>query len=152
MSDSVWWLDLVKAASLSCRAFGLVSFFTGPCKAAGGTPGARIFSAQMSRLLHLLRSLQIGLRVGSGQQTSQRGGALEGHQTRPVKPHQAFQRGLGVFVWVDLFDFPLVAHHLSGKQARSVQVEPAVEHLLVERIDGLGVLLRDVAVGQSCLP
>ena len=62
-------------------------------------------------------------------------GALEGYQTRRAEQHQELQRGLGVFVLVDLFDFFLVTHHLSGIQARSMQVEPAVEHLLIERIE-----------------
>jgi hypothetical protein len=66
-----------------------------------------------------------------------------------VKQHHACQRRLGVFVCVDLFDCSLVAHPLCGVQARSVQVEPGVEHLLVERMDGLGLFLRDVAVAHA---
>ena len=49
---------------------------------------------------------------------------------------------------VDLFDLTFVAHDLRDKQAWTMQVEPVIEHLLVERVDGLGVLLRNVAVAH----
>ena len=51
-------------------------------------------------------------------------------------------------MFVDLFYLAFVAHDLRGKQARAVQIEPVVEHLLVERVDGFCVLLRDVAVAH----
>ena len=67
--------------------------------------------------LHFMRGLQVALLVGSG------------HQPCLVAQNQALQRGLGVFVLVDLFNFSLVTHPLCGKQARTMQVEPAAEHL-----------------------
>ena len=43
---------------------------------------------------------------------------------------------------------PFRADHLGCKHAGPVQIEPGVEHLLEERIDGFCMLLRDMAVAH----
>ena len=42
----------------------------------------------------------------------------------------------------------LGADNLGGEQARAVQIEPRIEGVFVERVDGSGVLLRDVAAAH----
>lgn len=99
-------------------------------------------------LLHRLGGGQVGLGAGLGLQGLQLDAGFEAHQLRFAQQRQARQRRIHVLVAVALDDLALGAGDFGGEQAGAVHIQPGVEHLLVERVDEVGVLLRDVAVAH----
>ena len=99
-------------------------------------------------LLHRLSCGQVGLGVGLGLHVVQRDTGLEADQPLRAELRQTRQWSLHVLVAIALDDLALGADDLGGEQARAVQIEPRIEGFFVERVDGLGVLLRDVAVAH----
>ena len=99
-------------------------------------------------LLHCLGGGQIGLGAGLGLQILQLDAGLEANQFLFGQLRQARQRRLHVLVAIALDDLALGTGDFGGEQAGAVHIQPGIEHLLVERVDELGVLLRDVAVAH----
>ena len=95
----------------------------------GWSPGYAEQSEQLSFCaLHCLGRSQIRLRVS--------------------RRLQRRQWCLHIPVAIAFDELAFGAEGLTGEHAWAVQIQPRIEHLLVERVDGFGVLLRDVAVAH----
>ncbi|WP_287666453.1 hypothetical protein [Accumulibacter sp.] len=63
---------------------------------------------------------------------------------------QTFERRLHILRLVALDGLALVIGNRGREQARAMQIEPGIERFLVERVDRLGIRLRDMIV-PMCL-
>ena len=98
--------------------------------------------------LHFLGCSQIGLRLGNRLQCRQRHALLQSSQPFATELVEGRQRCLHIRVAIAFDDLAFGADGLAGEHAGAVQIQPRIEHLTVEHVDGFGVPLRDVAVAH----
>ena len=98
--------------------------------------------------LHFLGGSQISLRTSPLLQVHQRHVRLQTSQPLRAELLEGGQRRLHVLMAIALDNLAFGADDVGGEHAGAVQIQPRIEHIFVERIDGFGELLRDVAVAH----